>query len=1139
MSLALKLVFSRIRKQKIRTLFVILTIAATSCLVVWVIGGYRTLFTEMIGEDSNPMGHYDLKVLSMNMISDGMGASGNTPQRGRGGGFSGPFQGPRSAISVSQENKRNHFSQDLTNQNKAGQAGPQQVESRQSETEEGTRPTNRHDQIKQAINDRFAYSRNKERQIELGKLSDKVPAHILKKFKIHDKNNDGLIDREEEKLLMINQPPSSDAVGRPGEDRSNSRRGKGMNRQLQGRPELAIPREFIQKIRSDSEIDCLDETATARAFVYYKGMESFFTSDEKEIKEEKNWKENVSLVPDGIDPELHFGGFKAYRASMGTPGGLGKILTGTTARQAPDKMMSGSWFTDLDHHIREVVFSSGAAERTKIRPGESILLIANTGEYQLKVTGIIEERGNTIYIPMKMAEKITGSRPQTISLSIVLKKGTSAEAFKNRWNPELEKSASGLHLMTTGEVRESMKKIESNKKTFNWQTVSSALVAVFVSIVIIFTTLNMSVNEQKRQLALLRSIGLTRTQTSAIILTESFLLSISGWFFGLLSGWLLLGVFTGKIPGMSLSITGLTFLCSVIGAVLAAIIPMLKSFFVRPLEAIETSPFGRGRTDRPKNNRVILIMTLIGFLFLSVDLLVVHFLKTDPKTRLFGHATFGIASLAVGTLLLIPAAVKITEWIFIPILAFLFHLNAKMLRSELTGNMFRTTATAAALSIGGGIFIAMQIWGYSMLGPFLPGKEMPDALAAFLPQGLYPSMVDELQKAPFIKKGEFLPLSLEQAEFANGSVKTGDRMTQQFANVILFGADVDRAFGGDHPMIKLRFRKGNLAETLAAMKNSRGCVISDTIAVDYKLDKGDTLKLTHPKDPSRIIEYPIVGVVYFPGSQWLCKTSGVRRNFGRSGGMVFLSGSNVWNDFNLDRYSYFWFNTLPDISYNEMETALDRLAAKNWKLSNQSKENTTKENFNKGVNSPPFPNPAASAKENIRGFGIRDLKENNSGLSFVKLTTRESLSGSIFKRADGVIWGISTMPLVTLVITSIAVIGVIVNSVRARRWQFGIMRAVGITRGAVVRMILIESVLIGIVSVIASFLFGFLSAQGGLKLGDSMFGSADPPIILPWTHLVFGIGLMLFLCFLAAVQPAINTGRKQPLELLQEGRDIN
>ena len=125
------------------------------------------------------------------------------------------------------------------------------------------------------------------------------------------------------------------------------------------------------------------------------------------------------------------------------------------------------------------------------------------------------------------------------------------------------------------------------------------------------------------------------------------------------------------------------------------------------------------------------------------------------------------------------------------------------------------------------------------------------------------------------------------------------------------------------------------------------------------------------------------------------------------------------------------------------------------------------------------------------------------------------------------------MPLVALALMSIALVAVSVNSVRARRRSFGILRAVGVERGKVTRMILAEAFLLALCGAAASLLFGIVAAAGALKLGQSMFGTADPPLILPAKGLSAGLAFLIFLAAASAAVPAVKIGRAKPLDLLQ------
>ena len=135
--------------------------------------------------------------------------------------------------------------------------------------------------------------------------------------------------------------------------------------------------------------------------------------------------------------------------------------------------------------------------------------------------------------------------------------------------------------------------------------------------------------------------------------------------------------------------------------------------------------------------------------------------------------------------------------------------------------------------------------------------------------------------------------------------------------------------------------------------------------------------------------------------------------------------------------------------------------------------------------------------------------------------------------SDGVIWGMSQLPLVTLLVTSLAVANTMVASVRARRWQMGLLRAVGFTRNQLVRLILSEAILIGLVACLLSLAFGLIAGWCGVGMSrySGMFYS-PPNMYVPWGSLAAGFGGTLLLCLLCAAGPALTAGRREPLALL-------
>jgi putative ABC transport system permease protein len=156
----------------------------------------------------------------------------------------------------------------------------------------------------------------------------------------------------------------------------------------------------------------------------------------------------------------------------------------------------------------------------------------------------------------------------------------------------------------------------------------------------------------------------------------------------------------------------------------------------------------------------------------------------------------------------------------------------------------------------------------------------------------------------------------------------------------------------------------------------------------------------------------------------------------------------------------------------------------------------------------------------------------------LRISTPEEVRTRILARADDMIWAMCELPLITLLVTALGVVNTILASVRARRWEFGVLRSVGVTRGAMARMILAEGLLIGIVACLLSLAFGVMAGWCGTGISQyvSFFGGMETPLYIPWAQLAFGIATALLLCLLAALWPAITTAQAEPLKLLQEGR---
>lgn len=121
---------------------------------------------------------------------------------------------------------------------------------------------------------------------------------------------------------------------------------------------------------------------------------------------------------------------------------------------------------------------------------------------------------------------------------------------------------------------------------------------------------------------------------------------------------------------------------------------------------------------------------------------------------------------------------------------------------------------------------------------------------------------------------------------------------------------------------------------------------------------------------------------------------------------------------------------------------------------------------------------------------------------------------------------------ISLVVASVAILNVMLMSTVERRGEIGVLRAVGIRRIEVLRMILTEAALIGVlggfVGVMISLGVGMLAFQ--MLTGDAMGA-------LGWSsaqYLVYGFGFAVLASVLSGVYPAWKAANDRPVEALRE-----
>ena len=114
--------------------------------------------------------------------------------------------------------------------------------------------------------------------------------------------------------------------------------------------------------------------------------------------------------------------------------------------------------------------------------------------------------------------------------------------------------------------------------------------SVIIALVGIVNTMNLSIYERRRELGMVRALGMTEGQVKSMVRTEAFLIGILGTVIGMLSGiflgWIVVASVTESGIGLDWGRIGLIFAAGVVISVLASLWPAHQSVKVQMLEAM-------------------------------------------------------------------------------------------------------------------------------------------------------------------------------------------------------------------------------------------------------------------------------------------------------------------------------------------------------------------------------------------------------------------------------------------------------------------------------------------------------------------------------------------------------------------------
>ena len=327
----------------------------------------------------------------------------------------------------------------------------------------------------------------------------------------------------------------------------------------------------------------------------------------------------------------------------------------------------------------------------------------------------------------------------------------------------------------------------------------------------------------------------------------------------------------------------------------------------------------------------------------------------------------------------------------------------------------RRRGMAVAFACGFGAFVAVEVWGASLMRSFVPSPEWPDAIVSILPDGADSFAVEKLRSIPGVRRiSELYPLQLDfdpaEPMPLRGGRRGGPGGRPQNRNALFLAAEW---------LPEFKFIEGTWKEADAAMRSSDACVISEMTSRARNLHKGDRLRVALPgRGPKTVVELPIAGVVDL---NWHMVTSrGLVR--GLRGAPVMTDGPAF-------------------VSLDTIES-LDPRPAFSVKMTHLWVDYDPGFLARKGV----FPAGRAVEASISSALGL----DGATASSTVRLHARDEIADGTLAHGSDLIGQAARVPFVFLAILAIGFIAMLVADADAAKRSFAVLRAVGATRGQLV-----------------------------------------------------------------------------------------
>jgi putative ABC transport system permease protein len=683
--------------------------------------------------------------------------------------------------------------------------------------------------------------------------------------------------------------------------------------------------------------------------------------------------------------------------------------------------------------------------------------------------------GNVLIVDLATARAILGFGPGKVSrVDLAFAPGNDPVALRAKVT---EIVAGRADVRTPQEQNQAVDNVMSGMQV---ALLLCGIAALVVGLFLVYNTLSVAVAERRHEIGVLLSVGATRGQIRRLFGYEAALLGLVGSILGIPLGVgfailalepvrgilqeIFFNIHAAPVQvGFSLIVSALA--AGVITAVLAGIIPAMQASRTTPAEAVRRMPVQPAWSMRTAQ--------IVGsVLMLAAGSLIVYCRNQLPD-RLGMYA--GLALVVIASLLATPLITAALARALQPAIRVLCGLEVRLAADNLVRYPGRTGIVIAALAAGVALFVqtagaicsnrsAIRQWVEDSIAADLCVTSGSPVSAGGGKKPMSPELGTAIEQIPGVERA--MGVQIRKPYF---------RDTQILMLVLnatdYFKMDAER---------EARIAGLELYRQMADTPDT--AIVSDNFAARHDIRAGDTITLTSPRGPVRL------------------KVLGQLADYSWNHGTIFINKKDhdrYWDDPRVDVYDVYLYQEKG--GWEAASSLLGRFGFS-------------------AAESEQFAHQVKMARK--RRVQEEILRRHGAELGLFALT-REELHDHIdgmIERLFGIAYG---QQFVVLFVAALGVVTALLISVLQRRRELGLLRAIGASRAHVLRCVLAESVLMGLMGSAIGLLVGIPLEWFALHVVIVEETGYFFPLIVPWRDALLIATAAVAMATLAGIGPAL------------------